>query len=236
MLLAIDPAIVTAYPALRIGVVVASGIDNHGDDAKLEALREQARLTAASSPFAADWGAHPLIRAWREVYRGFGINLKKDPPTLEYTLGRLVKGKPLRHFSKVVDAYLAVQVAACLPTGGYDLGRIIGPILLRYSTGGEPFVGIGSTEPESTAAGEIVYSDDTRVLTRRWNYKDCDHAKVTEDTTDVALFVEAPVAEIPTAEVESAIARIAEGLIHHCGGHVRTFVADVREKTDWPLH
>src|SRR5205085_1218263 len=103
------------------------------------------------------------------------------------------------------------------------------------SPGGERFVPLGAGEPEQTSPDEVVYADEGHVLTRRWNYRDCDHAKVTEQTTDVALFVEAPVAAIPTAAVEQVVGQIADGLRTFCGGQVRTLLAEVRVATEWDL-
>jgi hypothetical protein len=76
--LIIDPDIAAAFPELRIGVVIARGIDNRGDDPRIEAIREQAALAVKASPFAKSWGAHPHVAAWREVYRALGINPEED--------------------------------------------------------------------------------------------------------------------------------------------------------------
>lgn len=230
MRLVIDPAVAARFPELRVGVVVARGLDNRGDTPAVAA-----EWDALPRAVPADWAALPQIAAWRAVYQGLGINLKKDPPTLEYNLKKLAAGKPVRRVSRVVDLYRLVSYAAALQFGGYDLSRVSGDIRLRTSPGGEPFEAITPDKSKPTEPGEVVYADDTRVLTRRWNYNDSAHAEITEDTTDLALFVEAPAAAVTTPAVEAAVTRLTDLLRTHCGGTARWFVADVAASNEWPL-
>lgn len=63
---------------------------------------------------------------------------------------------------------------------------------LILSSGDEPFRPIGAAEGsfETTKKGEVVYRDDTRILTRAWNHRDCDETKIQDETVDFAIFVE----------------------------------------------
>lgn len=220
MRLVISNALAQKYPDLRVGIVVAHGIDNKGNDASLEELK---RLTAAnlrsvhSSESIMD---HRNLVAWRETYRGFGANPKKTPPTVETLAKRIIKGKDLPTISKAVDLYLVAELESLLPVGGYDLHQIDGNIVLRESPGNERFVPLGgqADSPELTKPGEIVYSDDSKVLTRFWNYRDCELSKITESSTDIALFCEAALELIPSEDLNRVTQRIQEYVLRFCGG------------------
>jgi DNA/RNA-binding domain of Phe-tRNA-synthetase-like protein len=226
------------YPDLRIGIVVGRGISNVGHDSSLEQLRMNA-IQAAHQRYTLDnLSDHPHIRAWQEAYRSFGANPKQTPPTVEALVRRIIKGKDVSSISKVVDLYLAAEINALIPVGGYDLTRITGDIQLLCSVGAEPFTPIGKTEadqPEYTKPGEIIYSDSARVLTRIWNYRDCDFAKITEQSTDVALFAEAPSPGITTNDLEGLVETMAELMRRFCGGNVSTQLVVVRHGLEFSL-
>lgn len=171
----------------------------------------------------------PHIAAWKDVYRTFGANPNKFRPSAEALLRRVVRGDQLPAINKAVDAYNLIELHTLLPAGGYDLSAIRGDIHLRRSPGGEAFSGIGAAEAEKTDPGEVVYADDERILTRRWNYRDCHEARIVESSADIALFVEAPVASITTDEVRQMADRIAERVRRACGGTTRVGLLDVKQ-------
>ena len=164
---------------------------------------------------------HKNIGAWRDIYRSFGVNPKKKNPTAEALLQRVLK-EYIPKINPAVDCYLVSETVHCLPIGGYDLDKVDGDIVLRYSPGNEPFHGIGSDQEEYTDEGEIVYSDNVRILTRRWNYKDCDYCKIDFDTKTVALFVEGPLDVIEDSEIRETIEDISKNLMKYCQGKTDT--------------
>ena len=65
------------------GVIIARGIDNHGENNKLlERLREE-ELKATKDPAMQDIKNHPRIAPWRQVYLKFGSNPNKFYPSVE---------------------------------------------------------------------------------------------------------------------------------------------------------
>ena len=236
----IDTGLATRFPELRIAVVVARGIDNNGDTEALTEIwnRLPAEVNAAVNP--SDLGAHPHIAAWRDVYTSIGIKLKKEQPTLEFNLKKFVGASPgstnpLRRISKVVDLYRVVSYTSALQVGGYDLQKVTGDVSLRVSAGGEEFVSIHKPDPVKTLPGEIVYADDARVLTRRWNYNDSGYSQISEGTSELALFIEAPVAAVTTSALSDAAARLTDLIQAHCGGTTHWFLADASLQTEWQL-
>jgi DNA/RNA-binding domain of Phe-tRNA-synthetase-like protein len=207
------------FPALRIGVFVCSGIDNRQNVERAIALYDGEADRIRSTLDLAALEALPEVVAWREAYELVGHKPKRNRPSAESALrGVLASAERRRPFSPLVEIYLAAQLRFRLSIGGYDLDRVQGDIQLRRSPGGEPFFGIGADTSDPTKPGEVVYADETRVLTRRWNWRDCDVAKITDGSSDVVLMVEAPAASIPSTTLSSLLAFLTEHVKDVCGG------------------
>ncbi|HBY20629.1 MAG TPA: hypothetical protein DEG71_06425 [Clostridiales bacterium] len=210
------------YPALRIGIIVAKNVRNQ------EYLNElKLDCEETFSKFMQNIGGQENLESqknigiWREVYRSFGMNPKKKKPTAEALLLRTVKSNFVPHINPAVDAYLMAETLHYLPIGGYDIDRIDGDIILRISVGNEDFLGVGSDATEKTDNGEIVYADKSRILTRCWNYRDCDYSKIDLNTSSLALFVEAPVNEITDDEVIGTLELISNNLKKYCNAETQ---------------
>jgi len=229
MKLRVSEEIIDKYPQLRIGYVVASDVYNWGSSEKLAALKKEAAKTVSARFVSHAISEHPHIQAWQAVYQAFGCSPRKHRPTAESLLRRLAAGQAFPEINTLVDAYLIAETEMLLPVGGYDLDHVVGDVVLRVSPGGESFLPLGADREQTTQPGEVVYSDAEGVLTRRWNYRDSDRTKITESTTRVALFSEAPVPEIPTSAVEAVIQRIATLIRDLCAGHAETGVAYVTD-------
>lgn len=214
MKLQVQSEVRALFPELRIGIVTFDALVVVVDDAATraadafldDAIAEAVERVRQTAPDAAAVSALPMVHAWREAYRRFGANPNRLRVSSEALLRRVVKGDAVRRISPLVDLYNLATLRSHLPIGGYDLDALRGDVVLRLSTGGEPFVGIGSNAPELTEAGEVVYSDDARVLTRNWNYRDADATKIERSSRRVALFVEAPYEAIPDDALESVLA------------------------------
>jgi DNA/RNA-binding domain of Phe-tRNA-synthetase-like protein len=212
-------------------------VSNTGSSAELEALKRNAANALRTRFAAEDLLAHRNITAWRETYRSFGVNPKRHPPTVEALVKRITKGSELPSISKVVDSYLVAELEFFLPVGGYDLDKIVSDtITLRKSPGGERFMPLGSTEfSEVTEQGETIYADSERILTRRWNYKDCEMAKIVSESRNVALFTEAAHGGISDSDLRGVVVRIAELVSAHCGGIIGTAFVDVADSLERDL-
>jgi DNA/RNA-binding domain of Phe-tRNA-synthetase-like protein len=219
------------FPDLRISFVTIQGMDNVGESEGLVAELRAAEADFRNRvPDEEKLGEDARIRAWREAYQAFKVNPKKFKPSAEALLRRVVKGSPVPWISKAVNAYLLAELFYLLPVGGYDVKGVQGDVVLRLSPGNEPFKAIGATEEEKTDAGEVVYADDAKVLTRRWNFRDCDQAKVEAASRDIALFVEAPSALVKTEDLVGLTELIGKKIQQYCGGTIRTGLLDPKKE------
>jgi DNA/RNA-binding domain of Phe-tRNA-synthetase-like protein len=223
------------FPEAVIAVVAARGVDNH---ARPEELESVSRLLASAQRSLPDRLVGPLaeaprIRCWREAYRAFGAKPKENPSSIENLARRTLKGEPLRHINKIVDLYNFVSLSHLLPAGGEDLDRIEGDILLTRASADEPKVKLlGEAEERAPRPGEVIYRDDVGAICRRWNWKEAERTKLTEETTNVVLVLEA-IPPISRDELQAAAADLSRLLRESCGGESTVVLLDrSRPSTD----
>jgi DNA/RNA-binding domain of Phe-tRNA-synthetase-like protein len=211
MNLTVTPAVQELFPDMIIGLV-SGVIEQVRPDAEgqILAMRESAMDNLRSKfPSTEELGQHPHIRAWRDAYQKFGVKAKDHKPTHEALTRRLINQGVWPTINPLVDVYLTNQVDHILPHGGYDTDTLTGSIALVSCQQPEPFHPLGGGE-ELTNRGELVYRDDARVLTRRWNHRDCDATKLTDKTKSFLLFIESPGKEIPESVIEKAAQDLVE--------------------------
>lgn len=232
MKLTISDEVCAKFPDLRIAILIGRGIDNTGTNPELQDLKHAAAQRMHDEHTNDDLTKSPEIQAWRDAYRAFGVKPRESRPTAEAFLRRLIKGEEFPTISKAVDSYLLVETEFFLPIGGYDVSQVSGNIQLRTSPGDEAFTPLGSTAEEVTRPGEVIYADDARVLTRKWNYRDCDSCKITADSKDIVLFTEAPADTIATNALVESATRMAQYIGKFCGGTFSTALADVSQSPE----
>jgi DNA/RNA-binding domain of Phe-tRNA-synthetase-like protein len=170
----VDDAVRALRPDFAVLLITAEGLVNApstGDVVRTGGLAEPA--------------AHH-VEAWREAYRGFGVNPRRARPSVDALLRRA----ELPGINRVVDAYNAISVQYGLPIGGEDLDAYDGPARLVRAGGDEPFATVKDGEPaiERPEPGEVIWRDDTGVTCRRWNWRQCTRTHITERTKN-ALFI-----------------------------------------------
>jgi len=225
MKLKIDTRIFEKFPGLKIGVVTARNIDNHGfSDEIMQLIREKEKEIRANYDAEA-LSQHPKINSWRRAYSFFGAKPKKYKSSVESLYRMVLKGLDLRHINKIVNLYNYISLKCMIPAGGDDMAKVDGDIILKFGDGNEPFTALNSTERETAKEGEVVYADSKEVLCRRWNWRECDKTKMTEETKDVILVIEAlpPVTREELEEVEEDLSRL---ITEYCGGEIRAAVLD----------
>lgn len=231
----IEEKLARNYPELRIAVLVAKDVRIQQEDRRLESLKRKVENEVRSRFRGKNLVEHPFIAAWRDAYRSFGAKPKKYNPTAEALIRRILRGNAIPRINTLVDCYLVIEAKYLLPIGGYDLNKVKENIYLRYSKGNEEFIPLGKGEVERTNVGEVVYADEEEVLTRKWNYRDCEQTKITLETKKVALFMEAVDKRIPTDALENAVKELEELILDFCGGRIRTFLVIPSEKLEWEI-
>ncbi|MBI2597296.1 hypothetical protein HYW41_04020 [Candidatus Daviesbacteria bacterium] len=226
MKLKIDNKIFERFPDLILGVASINNINNNGDNPEISNLlresEEQIMKNLANTLII----EHPQIIPWREAYRKFGAKPKDYPSSIENLLRRTVKGQQVRHINKLVDIYNIISLKYLLPVGGEDISKIKGDIFLTYASSSEtPVTLLGESEPRPPHPGEVIYKDDIGILCRRWNWKEADRTKLTEETKNAVIVIEG-LPPVDKTKIQEALRKL-DGLIKkYCGGEINSSVLD----------
>jgi DNA/RNA-binding domain of Phe-tRNA-synthetase-like protein len=215
-----------AFPDVVLGIVIARGIDNSGEDGEVLATlrREEERVRRELAGIQVS--EHPHVAPWREAYRAFGAKPKDYPSSIENLIRRVLKGQTLRPINTLVDLYNTISLRYLIPVGGEDLSVSEGDLLLTRAGHNEPPVLLlGEPEPRAPRPGEVIYKDDRGAICRRWNWKEADRTKLTPATRHAFLAVEG-LPPVGRDVVDQAAQELARLIRTHCGGEVRAELID----------
>ncbi|MFQ6014394.1 MAG: B3/4 domain-containing protein [Anaerolineae bacterium] len=214
-----------AYPSLTTGLVVARGIDNARKAAGVEELLTEAEAYVRSRLELSRLAKEPHIASWRSTYSSFGVKPSRYNSAVESLLRRVLKEGSLPRINKLVDLCNSFSLKSVLPIAAYDLDKVQGDIVIKFAEGHERFLGLGSGEVGFPAPGEVIYTDQVEALSRRWNWRECDKAKVLDTTRNVLLTVEG-IKQIGREVVEETTRQLSVEVQKFCGGSVCHFLLD----------
>lgn len=223
MKLAVSKEIFEKFPDVTIGVVVAEGVDNGTKKDEILKMVHEVQKKVKSDFEGKQIFEDPTIGAWRKVYKDFGA--KKYRASIEALVKRSINDDLLGSINNLVDLYNYISLKYILPLGGEDLDKVEGDIVLALADGTERFIPIFSEEVEHPKPGEVVYKDDQDVMCRRWNWREADKTKLTEDTTNAVFVTEGTLSE-ERGRVEEATKELADLVGEYCGGKKQTFFLD----------
>lgn len=217
------PEIFEAFPGLRVGSVIAKGINNRGASPEIRHSIQRVQEDIRSSFNHESLTSHPKIQSWRKAFVFLGAKPKKHRSSVENLYRMAVDGKELRPINKIVDIYNYVCLKYMVPVGGDDLAKVDGDIVLRFAQGDEVFTPLGSDEVQTARKGEVIYADQSEVLCRRWNWRESEKTKMTEQTRDVLLVSEG-LPPLGPEEMEEIIKDLSQLVEKYCGGKVTSTV------------
>ena len=190
MALHVEESFWSLFPEAVIAVVVVHGLDNRNAAPKISARFDASVARTAAAFEGADFANHEVIAPWRRAYQAFGAKPAKFRSSIEALIRSAVAGR-LGAISPLVDLYNAISLDHFLPAGGEDLAKIEGDLVLTRAAGTEEFVPLGSVDNAPPAAGEVIYRDDRGVVCRCWNWREADRTKLTAETENAVLVLEA---------------------------------------------
>ncbi|GAB4255631.1 MAG: phenylalanine--tRNA ligase beta subunit-related protein [Deferrisomatales bacterium] len=218
------PEILERYPALRGGVLWARGVRGGPTPGPL-AERFRAEQRAVRDRL----GQTPLsevesLAAWRQAFRGFGVNPTRYRSAAEALLRRLTKKGDIPCVNLLVDLGNLVSIRYALPVAVLDLRQVAGAVTVGFAAGDEPFTELDSSEVHHPEPGEVIFTDEARTVhARRWCWRQSAQSAAREDTSEILITMEAhhPAAE---AEVGAAVADLGALLDRFAGGERRAAV------------
>ena len=234
--ISIDEKIWERYPHLKVGVLIAKGIDNSRADGEILKLLRKSEHDAKNKYAQTDLGNVEKLIDWREAYRSFGYKPSSTKCSAESLLRRALKDKQLPDISPVVNLYNAVSLHHALCAGADDLDRLEGELRLTVARGDEKFTALGGESTELAKTGEVIYRDDAEVTCKAWNYRECDKTKITSETKNAMLVIEG-LEHTSLSEIARALKELHEMIHRFCGGSYELHLidAEVRELSDASL-
>jgi len=213
------------FPSYIRGVVIARGVDNHGEKPKLIKMLSEVVAKATQDESLQQIKAHPRIANWRQAYTDFGTNPNKFYCSIESLGRRARRGDQLPYINTLVALFNYFSLKHMVPSGGDDLKAADGDLRLTLAKGDEPFTPLNSDVVEYAPAGEVIYVDNSKVMCRRWNWRQGDQTKLTPETADVAINVDClpPVAKGEAGAITEELANLVK---EFCGGEVKFLLLD----------
>jgi DNA/RNA-binding domain of Phe-tRNA-synthetase-like protein len=213
------------FPNYIRGVVIARGVDNHGEKPRLIEMLGEVVAKATQDESLQEIKSHPRIASWRQAYTDFGTNPNKFYCSIESLARRARRGDQLPYINTLVALFNYFSLKHMVPSGGDDLKMADGDLRLTLAKGDEPFTPLNSNEVEYPPAGEVIYIDNSKVMCRRWNWRQGDHTKLMPETANVAINVDClpPVARGEAGAITEELA----GLVREfCGGEIKYLLLD----------
>ena len=216
MSLNIDSELKTRFPDLDALTLDIQGVIIKKKDAELENFKQEVSDNIRNDYTLESVKDHPTFRPYRKFFWGIGIDPTKIRPAAEALTRRILAGKPLPRINTLVDAYNLASIKTRIALATFDADKLEGKILMRFAEENEQIVGIGMDKPFVMKGGEIVLSDEKKLIAV-YPYRDADNTKVTESTKNVSIVV-CGVPGISKEMLESASKITLEYVTRFCSG------------------
>ncbi|MFN8522858.1 MAG: phenylalanine--tRNA ligase beta subunit-related protein [Chloroflexota bacterium] len=226
----IDSRVFEQFPGYCWGKVLCWRVDNRRGLEEATLLLREIEAAVREDGALTDVVQHPKIAAWRRAFTEFGARPSKYQSSIEALVRRVRRGDPLPPISPLVALYNAVSLRFLLPVGGDDLDLVSGSLALRPARGDEPYTPLGTEESDPPLPGEIIYTDEVKVLCRRWSWRGGESTKISAGTTNAVLNVHG----LPPStreEVTRATETLATLVRRVCGGATDWYVLDAASPT-----
>ena len=161
----------------------------------------------------------PTFRAYRDFFWRVGIDPTKNRPAAEALIRRVLRGRTMPRINTLVDAYNLASIKTEMALAAFDANKLKGDLIMRFAEKREKFLGIGMEKPMLLQGGEIVISDNQK-LVAIYPYRDADSTKITEKTKNVMLLV-CGVPGIGEENLQNAAQVALEYITSFCGGEGR---------------
>src|SRR2546421_9101847 len=164
--------ILARYPAVVGGIILARGITNGPTPGSLLAAYQAEQQATLQRLGNTPLSQVPALAAWRSAFRGFGVDPTQYRSASESLLRRLTKKGAIPSINLLVDLGNLVSIRYALPVAVVDTRAIQEGITVHFADGSERWTTLGESEVGHPDAGEVVFSDDTKlVIARRWCWR-----------------------------------------------------------------
>lgn len=213
----IDPAVRAL--GVRGAFALLEGLDNHVPTVTLDGYRAELLDRLHREIDAGFIARDPVLAGFRTLHDRIGRSNRRFPASAEALVSLFLRKGLVPAINPLVDLYNGVSLETRLSLGAHDLTQVRGAITLRLTTGVEPFVPLGATDPEPVGAGEYAYIDEANRILCRLEHRQCEATKVTTATT-AAFYILQGNAETDASMLEAGLDRLVTLTTRFCGGRL----------------
>jgi DNA/RNA-binding domain of Phe-tRNA-synthetase-like protein len=192
-------------------------IDSNRDNSKfdlyksglLEVIREDIKIR----PYKED----EILGGFRELHTKVGRSNRDYIASPEMLYRQFQERNKFPHINTLVDIYNLMSLKTRLALGAHDISHIEGNVTLKFTTGKESFLPLGSRTSVKVLPNEYGYIDDKDNLICRLEVLQVEPTKITKDTRDIFLIIEG---NKTTSEfyVREVALKTCEMIKMYCGG------------------
>ena len=215
-MLKIDSEVRARYPGLDVLTCRFANVVVEKKKLELEKFKEEVIKEVKGKYTLDSLKDAPTFRAFRDFFWRVGIDPTKTRPAAEALIRRILRDNPIPNINTIVDVYNLASIKTEIALAAFDIQELEGDLVMRFARRGENFLGIGMEKPIELEGGEVVISDDQK-LVAIYPHRDAHRSKVTEKTRNILLLV-CGVLGI-TMDVLARAATVAiEYITRFCGG------------------
>jgi DNA/RNA-binding domain of Phe-tRNA-synthetase-like protein len=213
-----DSDLLKRYPAVVGGVILARGMTNGPTPEELRAAFIEEQQVTLQRIGSTPLSQIPSLVAWRAAFRSFGVDPTQYRSAAEALLRRLTKKGDIPSINLLVDLGNLVSIRYALPVAVFDTSALHGAVTVHFADGSERYTTLGQEELEHPEPGEVVFSDETKlVIARRWCWRQSDQSAAQQETTQAIITVEAHHAQ-GNEDIDAALDDLLTLLRSYAGG------------------
>lgn len=216
MIFKIDSEINTRFPDLNALIIQIKDVKIHKIDDELEKIKLEVIKQVRKEYNINLVKDQKTFRKYRDFFWKIGIDPTKIRPAAEALIRRILAGKTIPRINTLVDAYNLASIKSGIALATFDTDKLDADILMRFAEEGEQFYGIGMEKPLILKGGEIVISDNEKLIAI-YPYRDAENTKVTEKTKNITIIV-CGVPGISKEILSEALRIVFEYVTTFCGG------------------
>lgn len=221
----IKPEVFAKFPNLVVGLPVIVGFNNQKNSDKILAYLRQQEKDLQNRMKLADLVKDSRVISYFNLFQQFGADPAKIVPTHVALAKRVLEGGQIPDINPLVNLYNAVSIKYLTPFGGEDLSTLYGDFVLKFSPGGEQWIGIGAKKNKPTFKGDLVWGDDLDISTKSLNWRQCERTKLTAESED-GYFIMDGFIDVNRENIAAAAQEFMDLVVKWCGGKAKILWLD----------
>lgn len=222
------PDILARFPQVVGGAILARDVTNGPTPASLQALYQEEQQRVLQRIGDTPLSQIESLAAWRRAFREFGVDPTQYRSAAEALLRRLTKKGSIPNINLLVDIGNLVSIRYGLPVAVFERRALQGTVTVHFADGSERYSELGVSEEEHPEPGEVVFSDETKlVVARRWCWRQSEPSAAVEQTRECVITIEAHHAT-GHADIEAALGDLLTLLNEYAGGTFISAILDVQ--------